>query len=132
MAAQQQQHMSMSASSSLVTSLSNSREGSPDRGGGLPEGVGDGDVGGGVHRDYGGAVVAEGRFGLGGSSRRRSSLNAFDIFSFSPAAPAPAAEVELYRCGSRTRHPNFPPPPSPRCRIRDSSDRGDWQLLMPP
>ncbi|EEC77480.1 hypothetical protein OsI_16311 [Oryza sativa Indica Group] len=93
MAAQQQQHMSMSASSSLVTSLSNSREGSPDRGGGLPEGVGDGDVGGGVHRDYGGAVVAEGRFGLGGSSRRRSSLNAFDIFSFSPAAPAPAAEI---------------------------------------
>ncbi|EAZ38558.1 hypothetical protein OsJ_22947 [Oryza sativa Japonica Group] len=32
---QQQQHMSMSAASSLVTSLSNSREGSPDRGGGL-------------------------------------------------------------------------------------------------
>nr|BAB39901.1 P0028E10.4 [Oryza sativa Japonica Group] len=58
MAAQQRQHMSMSASSSLVTSLSNSREGSPDRGSGLPEGVGDGDVRGGVHRDDGDAVVA--------------------------------------------------------------------------
>nr|ABF96050.1 transposon protein, putative, unclassified [Oryza sativa Japonica Group] len=53
-----QQHVSMSASSSLVTSVSNSRKGSPDRGGGLPEGVGDGDVGGGVHRGDGGAVVA--------------------------------------------------------------------------
>lgn len=28
--------------------------------------------------------LLEGRFGLGGSSRRRSSLNAFDIISFSP------------------------------------------------
>jgi hypothetical protein len=32
-----------------------------------------------------------------------------------------------YRRGRRTRHPNAPPPP-PRSRMRDSSDRGDaWQ-----
>ncbi|BAD68301.1 hypothetical protein [Oryza sativa Japonica Group] len=113
MAAQQRQHMSMSASSSLRVSATAMSAVECTGTMATPS-------------------LLEGRFGRGGSSRRRSSLNAFDIISFSPATPAPAAEVELYRRGSRTRHPNFPPPPSPRCRIRDNSDRGDWQLSMPP